>query len=84
MSWTPADRPGWVRATNAAWRGLERVGLPPGSLDPDALLATASRRTGLRDFGDDRFREPFALFVESLGSASSRRSPPSGSSDPSS
>jgi hypothetical protein len=66
VSWTRRDRPIWVRSANALGRGLAALGLQPGRLDEQTLLATAARRTGLSDFGDDRFREPFALFVHAL------------------
>ncbi len=35
-------------------------------LDPSRLLSIASRRTGLRDFGDPAFREPLDRLLESL------------------
>jgi hypothetical protein len=58
--WQPGPRPAWVTALNEnsdpAWIGLEA----------DALLAEASTRTGLGDFGSDDFREPFQIFVDSL------------------
>ncbi len=58
--WQPGPRPAWVTALNEnsdpAWIGL----------DAQALMVEATARTGLDDFGDDRFREPFEIFVESL------------------
>lgn len=58
--WQPGPRPAWVTALNEnsdpAWIGL----------DADALLREASARTGLSDFGSDRFQEPFRIFVDSL------------------
>ncbi|MCP4904692.1 MAG: sulfotransferase [bacterium] len=58
--WQPGPRPAWVRALNEnsdpAWIGL----------DAEALLSEARGRTGLSDFGDDRFREPFQIFVDSV------------------
>ena len=58
--WQPGPRPAWVRALNA-------IGDPDGvSLDPELLLAEATRRTGLSDFGGDDWREGFAVFVEAL------------------
>lgn len=36
------------------------------SLDPDALLAGARKRTGLTDFGGDGFREPFEALLAAL------------------
>lgn len=35
-------------------------------LDPNELVETAKRSTGLTDFGDDRWREPFEILVKSL------------------
>ncbi len=37
-------------------------------LDARRMLATASRRTGLEDFGDDSFRDPLARLVRSIES----------------
>ena len=58
--WQPGPRPAWVTSLNEncdpAWIRL----------DADALLAEARAATGLDDFGDDRFLEPFRILVESL------------------
>src|SRR5215469_9669907 len=35
-------------------------------LDETALLSTAMKKTGLTDFGDDRFREPLRVLVAAL------------------
>jgi len=35
-------------------------------LDESALLSTAMKKTGLTDFGDDRFREPLRVLVAAL------------------
>ena len=40
-------------------------GLGP-SIDPDKLMARASRTTGLSDFGDPSFREPLTLLTDAL------------------
>jgi hypothetical protein len=49
---------------------LGRVFLDNGSalmrLDEGGLLDRASRKTGLTDFGDDSFREPFRILLRSL------------------
>jgi len=66
MSWTRRDRPLWVRSANALGRGLEALGRTAARLDEAWLLEEASRRSGLSDFGDDRFREPLRLFVAAL------------------
>ena len=42
------------------------LGLPLMRLDEASLLAEASRKTGLDDFGDARFREPLRLLLDSL------------------
>jgi hypothetical protein len=50
------------------WSPLVRAGARLVRLDAERLLAAASRRTGLHDFGDPTFREPFARLVASLES----------------
>jgi hypothetical protein len=58
--WQPGPRPEWVQGihqtTDPAW--IE--------LDADRLVEEASQRTGLSDFGDDHFWEPYRLFVDAL------------------
>jgi hypothetical protein len=58
--WQPGPRPEWLRSLHAAadpaWIRLEA----------DELLEEAVRRTGLADFGDDAFLEPFRVFVRAL------------------
>jgi hypothetical protein len=66
MSWTRRDRPRWVRAVNALGRGIDAAGRRVPRLEAERLMATASRRAGLSDFGDVGFREPFELFVGAL------------------
>lgn len=63
--WQPRNRPAWVRATNAAGRALESAGLR-SRLDEETLLSSAVKRTGLSDFGDERFREPLGVFLRAL------------------
>lgn len=65
MVWSPKPRPEWVTELNAFGR---RLGSPAAlvSLDPDALLDAARAATGLDDFGDDGWREPFGIFVQAL------------------
>ena len=58
--WRPGPRPAWVQA-------LHTIAEPAWiELDADALLAEASARSGLADFGDDDFLEPYRLFVRAL------------------
>jgi hypothetical protein len=57
-------RPLSVRLLNAGGRPLARA----ITLDPDALVRAAERRTGLRAAGDDGFREPLARLCASAES----------------
>ena len=59
-------RPLPIRAMNALGRVLARVGITPISLEPESLLAAASRSEGLSDFGPDSFRPGFEKLIESL------------------
>jgi hypothetical protein len=60
------SRPAFVRALNGGGRTIARTGVSLVALDPEQLLAAARRRTGLDDFGDPAFREPFERVVRSL------------------
>lgn len=55
-----------LRALNAVLGAANALGLGRVELSPTALMARASRETGLTDFGDDRFLEPFQRLCESL------------------
>ncbi len=55
-----------VRLLNLAGRGANTVGIHPVNLDADYLLRTAQKNTGLDDFGEDDFRQPLALLLDSL------------------
>lgn len=55
--------PWWLMAANAVGAPLARRLV---RFDPDALLESAQRRTGLRDFGPDSFQEPFRLLCRCL------------------
>jgi hypothetical protein len=58
--------PPWpIRAFNAMGPVLDRVGALP-KLDVDGLMATARKKTGLDDYGDEWFREPLGRLVDSL------------------
>jgi Sulfotransferase family len=58
--WRPGPRPAWVQA-------LHTIAEPAWiELDADALLAEASARSGLADFGEGDFLEPYRLFVRAL------------------
>src|SRR5262245_35340208 len=58
--------PATVRAMNAVGRSLRRFGVPLVSLDEEALLAAARKRTRLADFGPETFREGMRRLIRSL------------------
>lgn len=63
--WQPPARPAWVdqiNAVGAALGGPEHL-VP---LDPDELVATARRSTGLEDFGPDGWQEGYSVLLESI------------------
>ena len=64
LSWQPPPRPEWLARFNAEGRYTDLRSLVP--LQADELIATACRATGLSDFGDDRWREPFEVLLKSL------------------
>lgn len=55
-----------ARAVNIGGWAMNEAGVPGPSLDPGGLLDAARRSTGLDDFGDPTFEEPFRLLVMSL------------------
>jgi hypothetical protein len=59
-------RPAFVRALNRGGRTIVRTGIPLVRLEPAQLIDAARRRTGLDDFGDEAFREPFERVVRAL------------------
>ncbi|TMA47783.1 MAG: sulfotransferase [Deltaproteobacteria bacterium] len=59
-------RPLGLRLLNRTGRALRAVGLPVLRLDEASLLARASRRTGLDDFGDGAFRESLRRLLDAL------------------
>src|ERR1043166_9213866 len=54
-----------IRFANAIGRGLDRLGMQGGLLDPDAACKEAVLTTGVDDFGDETFREPLKVLLES-------------------
>lgn len=64
LTWQPPPRPEWLARFNAEGRHTDLRSLVP--LQPDELIATACRATGLSDFGDDRWREPFGILLKAL------------------
>ena len=61
-----ANLPLPVKLMNFAGRGATALGLDPVSLNPDKLLKKARNNTGLSDFGEDDFRQPLQILLESL------------------
>ena len=62
----PPRLPLAVRAANTAAGIVRRAGVEFVRLDPERLIETATRATGLHDFGADPFLDPMRLLVESL------------------
>ena len=55
-----------VRLMNLVGRGANAIGIQPIDLSLDKLLQTAMKNTGLTDFGEEDFRQPLALLLDSL------------------
>lgn len=62
--WRAPPHPEWLETMNREGAYLDLSAVVP--LDEPSLLAHARRRTGLEDFGDDLWREPFAVYVKAL------------------
>lgn len=62
--WTPPPRPEWVKRLNEEGDCMDIKGVVP--LDPQSLIHSAMEHTGLADFGDDDWREPFEVLCKSL------------------
>ena len=56
----------WVASLNALGENLGAGEQALVSLEPEALLQAAREATGLSDFGEPGFREPFEIFCRSL------------------
>jgi hypothetical protein len=57
-----------ARAVNLGGRAMSEAGVDGPTLEADTLLASARRRTGLENFGDEPFEEAFRTLVDSLES----------------
>ena len=55
-----------VRVANAVGSGCRRLGIEHAPLDAESMCREAMRRTGLSDFGDESFREPLEVLVDSM------------------
>ena len=65
IPWQPPERPAWVAGVNALGEnlgGADRL----VALDEASLLDAARAASGLADFGDDGWREPFGVLVEAI------------------
>ena len=62
--WTPPPHPEWLGAINQEGSYFDLEAVVP--LDETSLLQHACQTTGLADFGDDLWREPFSVLVKSL------------------
>ncbi len=66
-TWMPQPRPAWVQTLNTVGKDVGAQALVP--LDEESLLQGARLVTGLQDFGDDDWREPFGLLIRDLPDA---------------
>ena len=62
--WVAPPRPEWVRRINEEGSCMDIRGVVP--LDEDSLLSIAKASTGLSDFGDDDWVEPFKVLIQAL------------------
>jgi len=58
--------PAIPRTLNALGRAAARLGIRPGSLDPDSLEAAAREQTGLSHFGEDPYRDGLDRLTNAL------------------
>jgi hypothetical protein len=63
-AWKPPARPEWLARVNEEGSYLDLPSVVP--IDEQSLIEAAKRNTGLDDFGDDAWREPFSIFVGSV------------------
>jgi Sulfotransferase family len=66
MAWAAPPRSSWTERMIALGRGLGDDGRSMVSLDPDDLRAAATTTTGLGDFGDTWWEEPFRRLCSSM------------------
>ena len=63
QQWQPPPRPEWVRRCNEEGSYLDLKSVVP--LDENSLISRARANTGLSDFGDDDWYEPFQKLLKS-------------------
>jgi Sulfotransferase family len=66
--WTAPPRPDWLERMNAEGGHFDLRTVVP--LDADSLVSAARANTGLEDFGEEDWREPFEILVKSLDTES--------------
>lgn len=64
LHWSSPPPPEWLATMNREGSYLDMPAVVP--LDQASLLDHACRRAGLDDFGDDDWREPFGVLLQSL------------------
>jgi len=64
IAYQPRPRPEWVRGANDMGRAIDARSTVP--LDEESLLRFATENTGLSDFGDEYWREPFRILLKDL------------------
>lgn len=62
--WTPPEQPQWLQRANEEGSYFDLGATIP--LDEASLLAAAESGTGLSDYGDERWREPFRILLTAL------------------
>lgn len=60
----PPDRPVWLKTLNEIGEGLDRASIVP--LDAASMIARAMSNTGLDDFGEPGWREPFDVLMNAI------------------
>ncbi len=63
-SWQAPARPEWLEALNREGECLDLSSTVP--LDAASLIATATRNTGLSDFGEDHWRDPLEALCRDI------------------
>ncbi len=63
-SWTPPPHPDWVSQVNREGSYFNLSAVVP--LDEESLLLQAQTLTGLSDFGDTGWQEPFRVLIQAL------------------
>ena len=66
MNWTPPQRSDWVAHINALGDNLADGGRSLLPLDAQQMLDDARSATGLDDFGDEWFLQPYRVLVDAL------------------